>query len=156
MAGHLGERLAEKGMGLVYGGGGRGLMGSVADGFLRKGGAVTGVIPHFMVEREWAHRGISDLRLVETMHQRKKMMVDLADTIVALPGGCGTFEEILEAITWKRLGLHDKPIFLLNWSGFYQPLVDLFRASVHEGMMNESHLALFESLPDLQSLENHL
>jgi uncharacterized protein (TIGR00730 family) len=121
----FGQALARRGLGLVYGGGAVGLMGAVADGALSEGGHVVGVIPNFMVEKELAHRGVADMRIVHSMHERKALMAKLADGFVALPGGLGTLDELLEILTWAQLGLHRKPIALLNVAGMHDGLVAL-------------------------------
>lgn len=133
----LGETLAENKIQLVYGGARVGLMGSVADGALSKGGEVIGVIPDFLQKKELAHLGITKLHIVETMHQRKTMMHDLSDGFIALPGGFGTLEELFEIITWAQLGLHKKPIGLLNTNGFYNHLSLLLQHMVNQGLLKE-------------------
>lgn len=143
-----GRLLAEAGAEVVYGGGSNGLMGRLADGALAAGGAVTGVIPRFMVDVEWAHDGLTDLRVVDDMHTRKRTILDLADAVVALPGGCGTLEELLEAITWKRLGLFTGPIVIVNQGGFYGPCIDMLQTCVRERFMNPGHVAIWRVAPD--------
>lgn len=128
----LGRQLAERGMGLVYGGASVGLMGVVADAALAAGGEVIGVIPRSMVEREIAHAGLSELRVVTSMHERKATMAELADAFVALPGGIGTLEELFEVWTWAQLGLHRKPVALLDVAGFYEPLAAFLDRAVNE------------------------
>ena len=118
--------MVARGSGLVFGGGCVGLMGAIADGVLAAGGHVIGVIPHALVARELAHRGVQDLRVVASMHERKALMAELSDGFVAMPGGFGTFEELCEVITWTQLGLHRKRCGLLNVAGFYDPLLQLF------------------------------
>ena len=135
VARELGNALAKKGIQIVYGGGRKGLMGAVADAALSEGGSVTGVIPTFMKEREWAHHDLSEMIEVDTMHERKTAMVAQCDAIIALPGGCGTFEELLEAITWRRLDLIHKPIIIYNQDGYYDPLIALFDRAIEEGFM---------------------
>ncbi|MBY0400718.1 TIGR00730 family Rossman fold protein [Myxococcota bacterium] len=142
----LGRAVARNGDTVVYGGGAVGSMGALADAALAEGGRVIGIIPRFMREREWAHTGISDLRLVEDMQQRKREMLALADAIVTLPGGSGTFEELFEALTAKRLGLFRHPIVILNQGGFYDPLFALLRSSVDERFMNEAHLEMWQAV----------
>jgi hypothetical protein len=134
----LARELVARRIGLVYGGGAIGLMGLLADAVLGGGGRVVGVIPHALVAREIAHRGLSDLRVVQSMHERKAVMADLADAFVALPGGFGTFEELCEAITWTQLGLHRKRCGLLNVGGFYDPLLAMFDRAVSEGFIRPS------------------
>lgn len=121
----LGKNLGKSDIGLVYGGGSLGLMGEVARSVLRAGGHVTGVIPHFLTEREQMLRDVQDLHVVDDMHQRKMLMFDRADAFVALPGGIGTLEELIEQLTWSQLGQHEKPIVLANIDGFWQPLLAL-------------------------------
>ena len=131
----LGVSIAKGGMQLVYGGGSKGLMGAVADAVLGAGGAVTGIIPTFMKEREWAHHSLTEMIEVDTMHERKTAMVAQCDAIIALPGGCGTFEELMEAITWRRLELIHKPIVIFNQDGYYDPLLQLLDRAIEEGFM---------------------
>ena len=119
----LGDELAARGLGLVYGGAQVGIMGAVADAVLAAGGEVIGVIPRMLVDKEVAHTGLTDLRVVETMHQRKALMESLADGVVALPGGFGTLEELFEIVTWAQLGIHSKPAALLNVSGYWDQLL---------------------------------
>lgn len=133
----LGQALAARGLGLVFGGGSVGLMGVVADAVLAAGGRVTGVIPHGLAARELAHRRVEDMRVVPTMHARKALMAELADGFVALPGGIGTFEELLEVATWGQLGIHRKPIGVLNVAGYYDPLVALLEHAVGQGFLPE-------------------
>lgn len=136
----LGERLAAEGWGLVYGGGGTGLMGAVADGALSAGGSVTGVIPRFMVEVEWQHKGVADMRLTDSMSERKRIMVDISDAIIVLPGSTGTLDELFEAVADKKLGLHNKPIALLNSNGFYDNTLAQLRLMVEQNFMTQRHL----------------
>lgn len=138
-ADRLGKILASNNLTLLYGGGHRGLMGKIADSVLESGGLVTGIIPEFMCEVEWNHKGLTELILVGTMHERKEMLLRMADAVVALPGGCGTFEELLEAITWKKLGLYTKPIVIVNTDGYYDPLIEMLNRSVEENFMGEDH-----------------
>lgn len=142
-AGTLGRLLAEAGIGLVTGGGRVGLMGVVADAVLAAGGEATGVIPRALADREVGHEGMTTLHVVETMHERKATMADLADAFVALPGGLGTLEEIAEMLTWAQLGIHDKPCGLLDVEGYYAPLVRFVDHAVDEGFVGaESRAAL--------------
>ncbi len=147
----LGDELARRRIGLVYGGAHVGLMGVVADACLQAGGDVTGVIPRSLVEAEVAHTGLDDLRVVATMHERKALMADLSDGFVALPGGFGTMDEFCEVVTWSQLGLHPvpKPCGLLDVAGFYSPLVELFDAARDEGFLRPGHreLVLVEEDP---------
>ena len=139
----LGRILAENDLELIYGAGSSGLMGTIADSVLEHGGSVTGVIPRFMVEVEWQHDGLSKLILTETMHERKEMMANLADAVVALPGGCGTMEELLEMITWKQLGIHSQPIVIVNVNGYYDHLLALFERAANEQFMRHEHLKMW-------------
>jgi uncharacterized protein (TIGR00730 family) len=148
----LGGALAARGWGLVYGGGSVGLMGALADATLAAGGEVIGVIPRALAVREIAHGHLTDLRLVETMHDRKAQMAELADAFVALPGGAGTFDELFEIITWAQLGLHNKPIGLLDAEGYFAPLLALVAHAVGEGFIRpEDHdlLLVREQVPTL-------
>ncbi|TNC14343.1 TIGR00730 family Rossman fold protein [Methylobacterium terricola] len=138
----LGRHFAESGIELVYGGGKVGLMGAVADGVLAAGGRVTGIIPQALVEKETAHRGLTDLRVVASMHERKAMMADLAEGFVALPGGLGTFEEMFEVWTWAQLGYHRKPLAVLNAGGFFDGLLGFLDNVVAEGFVREPHRAM--------------
>ncbi len=129
----LGELFGDNGVQLVYGGGGSGLMGIVADSVLEAGGEVTGVIPDYLQDRELGHQKLTRLEVVSSMHERKRRMFDLADGIVVLPGGVGTLEEALEVITWKQLGMHNKPIVILNVQKYWQKLDDLIAATIEHG-----------------------
>ena len=135
----LGRLLAKEEIRLVNGAGSIGLMRSVADAVLSAGGAVTGVIPNFMVEQGWHHTGLTELIKVDSMHERKQLMADLIDAVIALPGGCGTLEELLEIITWKQLGLYLNPIVILNINGFYDPLLTMLQKAIEERFMRSRH-----------------
>jgi uncharacterized protein (TIGR00730 family) len=135
----MGKLLATRGIGLVYGGGKVGLMGVLADAAIEAGGSVIGVIPQALFDREIGHGGVTDLRIVDSMHTRKAMMADLSDAFIAMPGGVGTFEEFFEAITWTQLGLHRKPCGLLNVEGFYTPLALFIDQAVSEGFIKPIH-----------------
>ncbi len=135
----LGRLLAGHRIRLINGAGNLGLMRSVADAVLKNGGEVTGVIPHFMVEQNWHHTGLTELIEVESMHERKQKMANLSDGIIALPGGCGTLEELLEIITWKQLGLYLNPIIVLNVNGFFDPLLEMFEKAIEENFMRQQH-----------------
>lgn len=135
----LGQLLAKRHIRLINGAGSLGLMRSVADAVLENGGKVTGVIPKFMVEQGWHHTGLSKLVEVESMHERKQLMADLSDAVIALPGGCGTLEELLEIITWKQLGLYLNPIVILNTNGFFDPLLDMLTRAIDENFMRRQH-----------------
>ena len=139
----LGRLLAEKRINLINGAGCIGLMAATSDAALAAGGTVTGVIPHFMVEQGWHHTGLTQLVEVESMHQRKKTMADLSDAVIALPGGCGTLEELLEIITWKQLGLYLNPIVILNVKNYFDPLLDMLRQAVDENFMRVQHGAIW-------------
>jgi len=140
-AADLARTLATRGIGAVYGGAKVGLMGLLADTALASGGEVIGVIPRDLVEREIAHQGLTDLRVVGSMHERKALMAELSDAFVALPGGAGTLEELIEIYTWSQLGLHDKPMGVLNVRGYYDGLAALLDHAVHEGFLREQHRA---------------
>jgi uncharacterized protein (TIGR00730 family) len=135
----LGAALAGRGLGLVYGAGDIGLMGLLADATLQAGGEVIGVIPQALVDREVAHEGLTQRHIVSTMHERKALMADLADGFVALPGGYGTADELFEVLTWAQLGLHSKPIGLLNTAGYFDPLLMWLDRMVDEGFLREEH-----------------
>ena len=140
----LGRRLAEAGCTIVYGGGAVGLMGSLANGALEAGGQVVGIIPRFMTEVEWQHPGVASLEIVEDMRERKHRLLTGSDAVVALPGGCGTLEELFEAITLKRLGLYFNPILLLNIRGFYAPLQGFMDSVIAGRFMNPEHAAMWQ------------
>jgi len=136
----FGAALAARGLGLVYGGGRVGLMGAVADAVLAAGGEVTGVIPQELVDRELAHGGVTELRVVGSLHERKALMADLSDAFVALPGGFGTLDELMEQLTWSQLGLHAKPVALFDVEDYWRPLIALARHATEEGFVRESDL----------------
>lgn len=140
----LGRLLAQSSIRLVYGGGNIGLMGVVADAVMAAGGKATGVIPAFLMQREVGHRGITDLEIVESMHQRKQRMADLSDAFIALPGGWGTLEELSEILTWKQLGLITQPVILLNTNQFFDPLLDQMRLMVDEGFLKAVAFGLLQ------------
>lgn len=135
----MGAAIASRGLELVYGGGAVGLMGVVADAALAAGGKVTGVIPEALMAREIGHTGLTDLRVVGSMHERKAMMASLSDVFVAMPGGFGTFEEFFEVVTWSQLGLHAKPAGLLNVEGFYDPLITFLDRATEAGFIKPPH-----------------
>jgi len=135
----LGRLLGRQRITIVYGGGSIGLMGRLAEGALAEGGRVVGVLPQFMDELEWGHRSLSEMRVVADMHERKRCMLEASDGVIALPGGCGTLEELFEAITWKRLGLHTKPIVLVNVNGFFDPCIEMLHRCVSERFMHDKH-----------------
>lgn len=135
---------------LIYGGGKVGLMGVIADAVMEAGGDVTGVIPQFLVEKEVGHRGVTDLEVVDSMHQRKQRMADLADAFIALPGGWGTLEEISEILTWRQLGLINQPVYLLNANHFFDPLLSQMRLMVKEGFLKPEYFNFLrvEDMPE--------
>src|SRR5215471_20948929 len=138
----LGGLLVDRGIGLVYGGGNIGLMGVLADTMLAHGGNVIGVIPESLLAKEVGHQGVTELRIVKSMHERKALMADLSDGFIALPGGYGTFEEFCEVVTWSQLGLHAKPCGVLNVAGYYDSLLGLFDHSVREGFLRNDNRGL--------------
>ena len=140
----LGRLLAQKGINLINGAGCLGLMSRISDAALATGGTVTGITPHFMVEQNRHHKGLTHLIETETMHERKRMMADLSDGIIALPGGCGTMEELLEIITWKQLGLYLKPIVILNTNGFYNPLLEMLERAIDQHFMRRQHGSIWQ------------
>ena len=152
VAASVGAELARQGIGLVYGGGRRGLMGVLADSALRAGGEVIGVMPRSMVEREWAHHGVTELVLCDSMHERKALMAERADAFVALPGGLGTLEEIFEVWSWRQLGFHAKPIGFLDAGGFWTPLLGALRDIADSGFLPASTLDDLAVAPDLPGL----
>lgn len=143
-ADQLAKILANKQLSIVYGGGSNGLMGQLADSMVEAGGRIIGVIPRFMCEVEWQHTNLSELILVESMHERKEKMAAMADAVVALPGGCGTLEELLEVITWKRLGIFTKPIIIVNIEGYYDDLIAMLNRAVDEKFMREEHREMWK------------
>ncbi len=151
-ASELGAGLAARGIGLVYGGGRNGLMGSVADAVLAGGGQVTGIIPVHLQHREVAHPGVSDLVVVTDMHQRKELMAERADAFAALPGGVGTLDELVEILSWRQLGLHQKPIFVVDIGGYWSPLAALFDHIVASRFAAPLVPGLISFVPDIASL----
>lgn len=140
----LGELLAQAGVAIVYGGGRIGSMGQLADGALAHGGTVVGVIPGFMQEIEWGHPGLSELIIVDDLHGRKRRMLEQTDAVIALPGGCGTYEELFEALTLKRLGLFDRPILMVDARDHFQPLRQLLEQFIAERFMSDRHRAMWQ------------
>ncbi len=140
----LAKIFTEAGMSVVFGGGCSGLMGQLADSMLAANGKITGVIPQFMCDEEWHHKSLSELIVVETMHERKALMAKMADAIVALPGGCGTMEELLEAITWKQLGILTVPIVIVNMDGYYDSMIEMLHRAVDENFMRGVHKNMWE------------
>lgn len=148
----LGQTLAKQGIRIIYGGAKVGLMGAVADGALKKGGKVIGVLPYFLQSKEIAHEKLTELILVESMHERKTKMNDLSDGVIVLPGGYGTLEEFFEMITWAQLGLHKKPIAVLNIHGFYNDLINLVQTMVDKKFLkkiNQEMLLISDDIDDL-------
>jgi len=142
VAEELGRLLSQRGIELVYGGGNIGLMGVLADAVLQAQGRVIGVIPDSLMAREVGHAGLTELRVVKSMHERKALMSDLSDGFIALPGGFGTFEEFCEVVTWSQLGIQSKPCGLLNVEGYYDPLLELFDRAVREGFLRDENRQL--------------
>lgn len=135
----LGRLLAQEKIQIINGAGNIGLMAAISDAALQAGGKVTGVIPHFMIEPGWNHTGLTQTIAVENMHERKQTMADLSDAVIALPGGCGTLEELLEIITWKQLGLYLNPIVILNTNHFFDPLLNMLDKAIAENFMRNQH-----------------
>ena len=152
----LGRAIGRRGWQLVYGGGKVGLMGEVADATLAAGGRVVGVIPETLMKREVGHRGLHELHVVPTMHQRKQMMAERADAFVALPGGIGTLEELYEVWTWRQLGYHDQPIGLLNAAGYYEALLGFMQHTVDEGFLSAEQQAALHVGTDAEALLSEL
>jgi hypothetical protein len=148
----MGAAIAQRGLELVYGGGKVGLMGTVADAALAAGGSVIGIMPKFLVDKEIAHRGLTELRVVDTMHARKEMLMRLSDAMITLPGGWGTYDELAEAITWAQLGLHSKPIGLLNVAGFYDPLIAVMDNAIDTGFVRPVHRDLLIVEDDVERM----
>ena len=144
VAEELGRLLASEEINLINGAGSIGLMAATSNAVLKSGGTVTGVIPRFMVEQGWHHTGLTQLIKTETMHERKQIMAEMSDGIIALPGGCGTMEELMEIITWKQLGLYLKPIIILNIEGFYNPLLEMLQRAIEENFMRHEHQAIWQ------------
>jgi len=151
----LGRAMAERGIELIYGAGGIGLMGAVADAVIGAGGEVMGVIPYALASKERAHPQ-AEMRVVNTMHERKAMMADLSDAFIALPGGFGTFEELMEIITWGQLGIHQKPIGVLNTAGYYDPLLAMIDRAVEEGFILPRYRRLIVVASEVEELLEQL
>lgn len=156
LARSLGETLAQRGIELVYGGAAVGLMGATADACLGAGGRVIGVIPEYLADKELAHPGLTQLEVVDSMHARKARMADLSDAFVALPGGVGTLEELFEIWTWTQLGLHRKPLGVVNAGGFYQGLIDFVAHLAEQGFMKPAHRDLLLADPTPAGLLDRL
>jgi len=152
VAQRLGELLAQEGITMVYGGGGVGLMGLVANAALKAGGKVVGVIPRFLLQREAGHPALTETVVVETMHERKLAMFDRSDAFVVLPGGIGTLEELFEVLSWRTLGLHTKPIVMVDQGGYWQPLAALLRGVVEGGFAERTHLDHVAFVSDLKDV----
>ena len=148
----FGREIALRGIALIYGGSSRGLMGALADEVLAGGGRVTGVIPKALENRESAHRGLTELKVVSTMHEREQLMFDLADAFVAFPGGFGTFEEIIEMLTWKQLGIHGKPIVFANIGGYFDPLLKQFDLAIQKKYVRPEDRILFAVAENTQAI----
>lgn len=148
----LATEIARRGMRLVYGGSHLGMMGALADAMLTAGGEVTGVMPRLLVEKEAAHLGLSDLRTVDSMHERKMLMADLAEGFISLPGGYGTLDETFEIATWAQLGLHAKPVVLWNLNGFYDALFAFLNGIVRAGLLRPQHRALIWEARSLEEV----
>jgi hypothetical protein len=152
IARELGDRLARNDFGIVYGGASRGLMGELANASLAAGGEVIGVLPRSLAHREIAHSNLSELHIVETMHERKALIVDLSDVFVVLPGGIGTLDEFFETFTWAQIGIHAKPIALVDVDGFYQPMLAHLRNMVENGFLSAERLTSLGVCTDIDSL----
>ena len=152
----LGQILASRNLGLVYGGGKSGLMGKIADAVIASDGHATGIIPKFLDNVEIAHHGLSDLHVVDTMHERKNMMYEIADGFIIMPGGLGTLDETMEIITWRQLGLHRKPIIIANLHGYWDQMLLLFQNIIDEGFMHHGHTGHFEHVDDMDALADKL
>jgi uncharacterized protein (TIGR00730 family) len=152
IARELGRRCGERGIGVIYGGGTVGLMGEVAGAAVGAGGRVTGIIPRHLMRREVGAQADSELLVVDSMHRRKQAMFERSDAFCSLPGGIGTLDETIEILTWKQLGLHDKPIVLIDHDGFWQPLFDLFAHQQSRGFLQPDHVELFEVVSDIDGL----
>ncbi len=156
VATEVGQWIGHHGGQLVYGGGRNGLMGIVADSTRAAGGRVVGIIPRALVEREWAHEGCDELHIVETMHERKRMMMERADAFVALPGGIGTFEELFEVWAWRQLGYHDKPIGILSSQGYYTSMMAFMQQVVRDGFMGDWQMDLVQASEEAAPLLRQL
>ena len=152
----LGQILASRNLGLVYGGGKSGLMGKIADSVIASNGHATGIIPKFLDNVEIAHRGLTVLHVIDTMHERKNMMYDIADGFIVMPGGLGTLDETMEIITWRQLGLHHKPIIIANLHGYWDHMLMLFQNIIDEGFMHHGQTGHFEHVNDMDELADSL
>jgi uncharacterized protein (TIGR00730 family) len=149
---NLAKEFIKEKISVVYGGGGAGLMGHLADTIIDNGGKIKGISPRFMKDIEWTHKRLTDLELVDTMHERKSKFLEGIDGIVALPGGCGTLDELIEVITFKRLGLFFKPIIILNVDGFYDPFKEMLEKCVDEKFMDDKHLEMWQFVNDFKDV----
>lgn len=152
----LADGLVERQMGLVYGGGRVGLMGTVANRVMEQGGRVIGVIPHQLQRREVAYHGLTELHVVDSMHERKRLMYDKSDAFACLPGGFGTMDEVMEILTWKQLGIHDKPIVFVNVDGYYEHMRGLFDRMIDEGLLKSEYVPLYHFVDDIPALFEYL
>ena len=152
----LGQILASHNLGLVYGGGKSGLMGKIADGVIASDGHTTGIIPKFLDNVEIAHPDLTDLHVTDTMHQRKNMMYDHADGFIIMPGGLGTLDETMEIITWRQLGLHRKPVIIVNLYGYWDHMLQLFQNIIDEGFMHHGHSGHFEHVDNMDELADRI
>ena len=152
----LGQMIASRQLGLVYGGGKMGLMGRVADGVIEAGGHVTGIIPRFLDSVEIGHAGVTKLHIMDTMHQRKEMMYAESDAFIVLPGGLGTLDETMEIATWRQLGLHQKPIIVFNLNGYWQHLLDQIQYIIDAGFMHHGNVKHLEQANTLDEIADHL
>jgi len=152
----LGHFLARNKLRLIYGGGRVGLMGAAADACLKAGGEVVGIIPDFLLRHEVGHTELTELQVVDTMHERKMRMAEMADAFCILPGGLGTLEELFEVLTWRQLGLHDKPIILLDVAGYWEPLIQLLERQARSGFLYREHQALLRRIVAVQELKEAL
>ena len=148
----LAKELIKENVEVVYGGGGGGLMGHLADVIIDNGGKITGISPKFMQEIEWTHKRLEKLELVDTMHERKSKFLENIDAVIALPGGCGTLDELIEAITLKRLGLFLKPIVIINTQGFYNPLIEMLERCVDQNFMDKRHLKMWNVVDETNNI----
>lgn len=148
----LAKELIKENVEVVYGGGGGGLMGHLADVIIDNGGKITGISPKFMQDIEWTHKRLEKLELVDTMHERKSKFLENIDAVIALPGGCGTLDELIEAITLKRLGLFLKPIVIINTQGFYNPLIEMLERCVDQNFMDERHLKMWNVVDETNNI----
>ena len=148
----LAKELIKENVEVVYGGGGGGLMGHLADVIIENGGKITGISPKFMQDIEWTHKRLEKLELVDTMHERKSKFLENIDAVIALPGGCGTLDELIEAITLKRLGLFLKPIVIINTQGFYNPLIEMLERCVDQNFMDKRHLKMWNVVDETNNI----